>query len=135
MGWVEHTDEYHYRWRRWWIESVHWRLQMRAGVLAGHAVTIRFTASVAFFECSCGINGPLRPHASHARMDGVEHLGRAGAAVLQRIRHCGIDADDGLWTCHGDDAGTYCLFDGILTNCDGRLIGACDCPCGHGRTT
>jgi hypothetical protein len=97
MAWFPHTDDYHRQRRSRMLLSLHDRLLMRAGALAGHVITLRFTASVAFFECSCGINGPLRVHASVARFDGQGHLYRIGRETLQRIR------------CNGEDAGTYCL--------------------------
>lgn len=130
-GLLPHTDEQHARTRRMHIRTVHHRLIRRAGTLTDHQVTIRFTASVAFFGCSCGISGPLRGHSWFARLDGEQHLYDAGRRALRRIRSCGPD-DAGLWACHGDGAGTYCLIDGTLTDCDGQVIGMCNCPCDHG---
>lgn len=135
MAWFPHTDEDH-RWRRSrMLLSLHDRLLMRAGTLAGHVITLRFTASVAFFECSCGINGPLRVHASVARFDGQGHLYRIGRETLQRIRWCGPDPISRIpWVCNGQAPSMWCLINGALTDGDEQVIGVCDCPCGHGAT-
>jgi hypothetical protein len=82
MAWFPHTDEDHRRFRSGLLWSFRERLLMRVGTLAGHVITLRFTASVAFFECSCGINGPLWPSSAYARHDGENHLYRIGGMAL-----------------------------------------------------
>lgn len=126
------TDAWHATQREWDLMALRFGMDRRAATLAGHACTIRFTASVAFFECTCGVHGSPRLSSYAARLDGEEHLQRIGAAVLNRIKRCGpVDLPGGVeWECNGDNAGEYC-YGGLLENCDGIAIGPCDCPCNH----
>lgn len=58
------------------------RLRERAAVLAGHRVTIRFTATLAWAECSCAWRGLNWPDSLYAREEAHEHLVYLGALVL-----------------------------------------------------
>jgi len=80
-----HRDEYHQARRRRLSGDMYDNLCARIAVRAGHKVSLRFTASVSFFECSCGINGPLQPHVSWARYDGRMHLATAGQNIADSL--------------------------------------------------
>lgn len=83
MDWHPHTDDYHHRWRIRWTEQLLRKLRERAAVLAGHRVTIRFTATTAWAECSCTWTGLNWPYSEYARNDGHGHLADLGSLIVR----------------------------------------------------
>jgi hypothetical protein len=83
MSWHRHTDRQHAATRQRLTRYAARLLRERAAVLAGHRVTIRFTATVAWVECACGHTGPPQCDSAYARGDGHDHLAAVGSGVQQ----------------------------------------------------
>jgi hypothetical protein len=73
-AWIPHTDRQHAEPRGRLIEHADRLMRERTAVLNGHQVTIRFTQTCAWFECTCGARGMVRCDSTYARRDGHDHL-------------------------------------------------------------
>jgi hypothetical protein len=82
MDWHPHTEEQHAGTRRRLVRHATRLLAERAAVLAGHHITIRFTATTAWAECSCTWTSLNWPYSEYARSDGHEHLAELGCLIV-----------------------------------------------------
>jgi hypothetical protein len=82
MSWHPHTVEQHAGERRRLLLALRLGLWMRAAVLVGHRVTVRFTAGEAWAECVCSWRGLSWPDSAYARGDGREHLLGIGELIV-----------------------------------------------------
>ena len=95
MDWVEHTPEHHEADRRRLVRYASRLMQERLAVVAGHKVTIRFTADLAWAQCSCPWQGLAWFYDANARSDGHNHLWEVGSvlywAALRQDVLAGVD--------------------------------------------
>lgn len=74
MRWLPHTQEYHDGVRRRLMIAALFGLYRHVAREIGHCVTIRFTQTYSWAQCSCKWEGALQPASSHARITGQDHL-------------------------------------------------------------
>lgn len=74
MSWHPHSDQQHTAMRRRLTIYMARLLRERSAVRAGHRITIRFTQTCVWFECSCGAAGNQRIDSAYARGEGHDHL-------------------------------------------------------------
>lgn len=83
MAWVPHTEAHHAARRRLTLRAVHLGLLERLGVRLGHRIRLRFTANVAWTECTgCDWSGAWVPGSAAARLVGRLHVIEAARTWL-----------------------------------------------------